>query len=242
MVFPHIELPFTGGVPVLHMPGKSSYDSGLLGSVSSYIPGSGTKLDGLQANDPMIYGDAPRNPRDPDRFEAGDPSQVEFRLRSVPSGLTEELHRDVFIRRASFMPEEKILKNRLFASLKRQYSLIDQNGDGVLSYAELDIDGHSDNLPNTRLYFPITMFDRFVIQREINDGYIAPRFSDSQLGYVLSGDMKTMTGDLIKTPGIESHSASIEVRDEDDNLGSQTTAKVVDEAVKPSAAIVSAQK
>ncbi len=187
MVFPHQEFPFAGGVYALHPP-EGAYKAGTLGHFLSIVPGSGPL--GINNNDPMIYGDNPADPRDPDRFQAFNPDQREFRLRSVPSGLTEEIHRDVFTRRASFHPEETNLQTRLYLSLAYQYSLIDQNNDGVLTFEELDINGMSDGRPNTRLYFPITEFDRYIIQREINDGMIVPRFANSQRAWVLSGNMK----------------------------------------------------
>lgn len=196
MVFPHQEFPFAGGVPALHPP-LGSFADGTLGHILSIVPGSGPF--GINNNDPHIYGDNPSDPRDPDRFESIDPAQKEFRLRSVPSGLTEEIHRDVFIRRASFHPEENNLERRLFFAMAYEYSLVDTNNDGVLTFEELDIDGTSDGgQSNERLYFAITEFDRLIIQREINDGMIVPRFANSQRAWVLNGDMKSITGERIR--------------------------------------------
>jgi hypothetical protein len=45
-------------------------------------------------------------------------------------------------------------------------------------------DGFADN---TRLYLPPTVFNRFAVTREINDGLLAPRFSPSQRAWVLAG-------------------------------------------------------
>jgi hypothetical protein len=184
MVFPHQEFPFTGGVPPFYPP-SGSFAAGQLGHTLSIVPGSGPL--GVSNNDPRIYGDNPDDPRDPDRSEATNPAQREFRLRSVPSGLTEEIHRDVFLRRASFQPGVTNLQQRLYASVAKEIALVDKNADGVLTFEELDINGTSDGLPNTRLYFPITAFNRYVVQREINDGLIAPRFANSQRAWVLSG-------------------------------------------------------
>ena len=196
MVFPHQEFPFAGGVPALHPP-EGSYAAGTLGHFLSIVPGSGPL--GINDNDPHVYGDNPDDPRDPDRFQAVDMSQIEFRLRSVPSGLTEEIHRDVFTRRASFHPEETNLERRLYLSLAYEYSLIDTDGDGVLTFEELDINGESDGgQSNERLYFPVTYYDRFIIQREINDGLIVPRFANSQRAWVLAGDLKDMAGERIR--------------------------------------------
>jgi hypothetical protein len=61
--------------------------------------------------------------------------------------------------------------------------------DGVISFAEADINGTSDGQPNTRLYLPATAFNRFALTREIIDGLLAPRFAPGQRGYVLSGLM-----------------------------------------------------
>jgi hypothetical protein len=61
------------------------------------------------------------------------------------------------------------------------------DGDGVVSFNEADIEGTSDGLPNTRLYLPATVFDRYAMTREINDGLLAPRFAPGQRGYVVAG-------------------------------------------------------
>jgi hypothetical protein len=64
---------------------------------------------------------------------------------------------------------------------------VDQNGDGVVSAAEGDVDTASDGFANNeRLFIPATQFDRFSVTREINDGLLAPRFAPSQKGWVLS--------------------------------------------------------
>jgi hypothetical protein len=188
MVFPHQEFPFTGGVPPFYPP-DGAFAAGQLGHTLSIVPGSGPQ--GI-SNDPRVYGDNPDDPRDPDRSQAADSIQQEFRLRSVPSGLTEEIHRDVFLRRASHEPNVTNLQQRLYASVAKEIALVDQDNDGVLSFDELDIDGTSDDLPNDRLYFPITAFNRYIIQREINDGLIAPRFANSQRAWVLSGFLQSV--------------------------------------------------
>ena len=43
------------------------------------------------------------------------------------------------------------------------------------------------NADNTRLYLSPTSFNRFAVTREINDGFLAPRFSPSTQAWVLSG-------------------------------------------------------
>jgi hypothetical protein len=65
---------------------------------------------------------------------------------------------------------------------------VDSDGDGVISAVEGDIDTPSDGFAdNTRLFLPATVFNRFAVTREINDGLIAPRFSPSTQAWVLSG-------------------------------------------------------
>lgn len=187
MVFPHFEFPHVGG-QIAFMPPAGAFAAGVLGQFLSSIPGSGPA--GIQ-NDGRTYGDNPDIPRDPDRSEASVPEQLEFRLRSSPSGMNEEIHADVFLRRASFMPGVSDPQTRLYASVARQVALIDKNGDGVLSFQEIDMNGTSDGgLPNTRLYFPISVYSRFTITREANDGLVAPRFANTQRAVVLQGFIK----------------------------------------------------
>jgi hypothetical protein len=53
--------------------------------------------------------------------------------------------------------------------------------------AEGDIDTASDGFEdNSRLFLPPTVFNRFAVTREINDG-LAPRFAPSQRAWVLTG-------------------------------------------------------
>ncbi len=52
---------------------------------------------------------------------------------------------------------------------------MDPNGDGVLSFAEADVNGTPDGLPNPWLYLPPTASNRFAITREINDGLLPRR-------------------------------------------------------------------
>ena len=174
--FPAYELPFTGGIP-------GTFDAGQVGALSSVVPGSGPA--GTK-NDPRQFGDAPDNPRDPDRTDATFPAQRETRLRFIPSGLANEVFLDVFVRIASFEPGVG-LPQRLFDAYAKEVARVDQDGDGVVSFAEADIDGTSDGLPNSRLYLPATAFNRYAMTREINDGLLAPRFAPGQRGYVSSG-------------------------------------------------------
>ncbi len=176
-IFPHYELPFTGGVP-------GTFAAGLQYNVLSHIPGSGPA--GI-VNDKLVYGDNPDNPRDPDRAEATNPAQQEFRNRFIPSGLDQEILFNAFLRVASFHPGVTDVGQRLFLSYAQEVARVDQNGDGVISFVEADVDGTSDGLLNTRLYLSPRAFNRFAVTREINDGLLAPRFAPFQRAYVLSG-------------------------------------------------------
>jgi hypothetical protein len=175
-IFPHYELPFTGGLPGTF--------PGLQYGLQSVIPGSGPF--GV-LNTAATHGDDPNNPRDPDRFEPVSSGQTETRNRFVPSGLTAEIFRDVFVRPASFLPGVRDVAERLLRAYAIEVARVDQNGDGALSFAEADVDGISDGLANTRLYLSPRSFDRFFVTREINDGLLAPRFEPSQRAWVLSG-------------------------------------------------------
>jgi hypothetical protein len=177
-VFPHYELPSTGGLP-------GTFPA-LQYSIQSVIPGSGPF--GV-LNTAATHGDDPNNPRDPDRFEPVSSGQTETRNRFVPSGLAAEIFRDVFTRPASFLPGVTDIGERLLRAYAIEVARVDQNGDGALSFAEADVAESSDGLPNTRLYLSPTSFNRFFVTREINDGLLAPRFEPSQRAWVLSGSL-----------------------------------------------------
>jgi hypothetical protein len=189
-VFPLYELPFTGGLP-------GSFEAGQVGALQSIVPGSGPS--GIK-NSPLAYGDNPYNPRDPDRAQntsLQDPDRPmennddhkEIRLRFLPSGLANEILLDVFVRRASFEPAVTDFNKRLFDAYASEVARIDQNGDGIVSFVEGDLEGTSDGQSNDRLYLPATQFNRFAITREINDGLLAPRFAPSQRAWVQSGSL-----------------------------------------------------
>jgi hypothetical protein len=175
-VFPHYELPFTGGLPGTF--------PGLQYALQSVIPGSGPF--GVR-NTTATHGDDPDNPRDPDRFEPVSSGQTETRNRFIPSGLAAEVFRNVFTRPASFLPGITDIGERLLRAYALEVARVDRNGDGALSFAEADVDGSSDGLSNTRLYLSPRSFNRFFVTREINDGLLAPRFEPSQRAWVLSG-------------------------------------------------------
>ena len=194
-IFPHYELPFTGGVPGTFAAGLQ-YNG--LKDLRSVIPGSGPA--GV-LNNKLVYGDNPDDPRDPDRGlvsslsdpdkpQAPNPAHLEFRNRFIPSGLDQEVLYNAFVRVASFHPGITDVGQRLFLSYAQEIARVDQNGDGVISFVEADVNGFSDGgLPNTRLYLPPSAFNRFAVTRELNDGLLAPRFAPFQRAYVLSGPM-----------------------------------------------------
>ena len=175
-VFPHYELPFTGGLPGTF--------PGLQYALQSVIPGSGPF--GVR-NSAATHGDDPDNPRDPDRFEPVSSGQTETRNRFIPSGLAAEVFRNVFTRPVSFLPGVTDIGDRLLRAYAIEVARIDQSGDGAVSFAEADVDGSSDGLSNTRLYLSPRSFNRFFVTRELNDGLLAPRFEPSQRAWVLSG-------------------------------------------------------
>ena len=181
-IFPHYELPFTGGVPGTFAAGIQ-YD--LFKDLRSLIPGSGP--EGV-LNNKLIYGDNPNNPRDPDRTDAENPAQKEFRNRFIPSALDQEVLLNAFLRVKSFRPEVTDVGRRLFLSYAQEIARVDQNGDGVISFEEANINGFSDGgQSNRRLYLPPSAFNRFAITRELNDGLLAPRFAPFQRAYVQAG-------------------------------------------------------
>jgi hypothetical protein len=205
-VHPLYELPFTGGIP-------GAFEAGQVGALSSIVPGSGPS--GVK-NDPVNYGDNPNNigvlqasgPRDPDKFDAEeDDSQREFRQRFIPSGLANEIFLDVYERPVSFEPGVTEFNQRLFDAYAAEVTRVDtgdgfDNGNGIISAAEGDVDTPSDGFPdNTRLFIPATQFDRFAVTREINDGLLAPRFAPSQKAWVLSGTLVPVTPSVPASEG-----------------------------------------
>ncbi len=176
-VFPLYELPNTGGIP-------GTFELGEIGRRPSLVPGSGPQ--GVQ-NNPVIYGDNPFLPRDPDKFDGDDDAQREFRNRFIPSGLAHEIDLDVYERLASFEPDAPF-PQRLFDAYAAEVDRVDQNRDGVISAVEGDVDSASDGFAdNARLFLPATSYNRFAVTREINDGYLAPRFAPSQRAWILTG-------------------------------------------------------
>jgi hypothetical protein len=190
-IHPLYELPFTGGFPDKVGAPPDAFEDGEIGARQSIVPGPGP--DG-KPNKPQVYGDNPNRPRDPDLFDADVESQREFRQRFIPSGLAREIMLDVFARPVSFEPRTRNLSQRVFKAYVAEIARVDQNGDGVISASEGDVDSASDGFPdNSRLFLPATVFNRFAVTREINDGLLAPRFAPSQRGWVLQGSLVSQT-------------------------------------------------
>ena len=199
-VFPQYELPFTGGVPGTFAAGKQ-YD------VQSVIPGSGPAgIPNSEEPFKQMFGDDPNNPRDPDRGPNASPNdpdrpvaipsddQKEKRLRFIPSGLGNEILLDVWVRVKSFEPGVPDLSKRLLHAYAKEVARVDSNNDGVLTFVEADFEGTSDGgQSNHRLFLSPTMFNRFAVSREINDGLLAPRLAPSQRAWVLSGSISIVS-------------------------------------------------
>jgi hypothetical protein len=186
-IHPLYELPFTGGT-------DNQYEMGQIFLRNSVVPGDSPASDNRSLADAVKFGDNPNLPRDPDKFDAEDDSQREFRQRFVPSGIANEMFLDAFMRLASFEPGIKDTTRRLLDGYKAALALADTNGDGIISAEEGDVDTENPNCPqgdNTCLFLPARAFNRFAVTREINDGILAPRFAPSTRGWVLSGTQVT---------------------------------------------------
>ena len=186
-IHPLYELPFTGGFPDDFGRAPDTFQDGEIGKLQSIVPGPGPSGE---QNTPQAVGDNPNLPRDPDKFDSdnGFEAQREFRERGVPSGLANEIYLDVYERPASFEPEVRNLQRRLFDAYAAEVKRVSGNDDGIITAAQGDIDTPTDGFAdNSRLYLPPTVFNRFVVTREINDGLLAPRFAPSQRARVLTG-------------------------------------------------------
>jgi hypothetical protein len=179
---PSYELPFTGGLPGTPQNAQAS---------PSIVPGSGPH--GIQ-NSPQKKGDVANLPRDPDRLLNADDEEdtidehKETRLRFLPSGLTQEVLLDAYLRTASFEPGQYNLTNRIFDAYAKEVARVDANHDGIVDAVEGDLEGTSDGgQSNDRLFLPATAFNRVAVSRELNDGLLQPRFAPSQRAWVQSG-------------------------------------------------------
>jgi hypothetical protein len=184
-IHPLYELPFTGGFPDNFGQAPDTFQDGEIGKLQSIVPGPGPSGE---ENKPQVVGDNPNLPRDPDKFDGDVDAQREFRERGVPSGLANEIYLDVYERLASFEPQIRNLQQRLFDAYAAEVKRVSGNDEGIITAAQGDIDTATDGFPNNeRLFLPPTVFNRFAVTREINDGLLAPRFAPSQRAWVLSG-------------------------------------------------------
>jgi hypothetical protein len=200
--FTRFTSPFAGGFPDNFGQPPDTFEDGEIGKLQSIVPGSGPR--GV-TNQPQVVGDNPNLPRDPDKFDADVDAQREFRQRGIPSGLANEIYPDVYERLASFEPHVRKLEQRLFDAYAAEVARVDQNGDGIISAVEGDIDTASDGFEdNSRLFLPPTVFNRFAVTREINDGLLAPRFAPSQRASVLTGVLVPVTPSVPASAGRDS--------------------------------------
>ena len=184
-IHPLYELPFTGGFPDNFGQAPDAFQDGEIGKLQSIVPGPGPSGE---ENKPQVVGDNPNLPRDPDKFDGDVDAQREFRERGVPSGLANEIYLDVYERLASFEPQVRNLQQRLFAAYAAEVKRVSGNDEGIVTAAQGDIDTATDGFPNNeRLFLPPTVFNRFAVTREINDGLLAPRCAPSQRAWVLTG-------------------------------------------------------
>jgi hypothetical protein len=184
-IHPLYELPFTGGFPDNFGQAPDAFQDGEIGKLQSIVPGPGPSGE---ENKPQQVGDNPNLPRDPDKFDGDVEAQREFRERGVPSGLANEIYLDVYERLASFEPQVRNLQQRLFDAYTAEVKRVSGNDEGIITAAQGDIDTPTDGFPNNeRLFLPPTVFNRFAVTREINDGLLAPRFAPSQRAWVLTG-------------------------------------------------------
>jgi len=89
------------------------------------------------------------------------------------------------------------------AGYKAAVATVDTNGDGIVGAAEGDVDTCNANCPatdnpecpegrtNACIFLLPRSYDRFAVTREINDGYLAPRFAPSTRAWVVSGNIVT---------------------------------------------------
>lgn len=199
-IHPLYELPFTGGFPDRSATEPAdTYQDGELGREASIVPGDRIGLN-QDRQRTIQYGDNPNLPRDPDKFDADVDSQREFRERFIPSAVAREVFLNVYERLDSFRPDLVVLEQRLVEGYKAAIAVADADHNGIISAAEGDVDTcnpkcfpatPSDECKvsdNSCLYLSPRTYNRFAVTREINDGYLAPRFAPSQRAWVLSGE------------------------------------------------------
>jgi hypothetical protein len=162
------------------------------------------------------FGDNPDLPRDPDKFDAGIEEQRESRQRFIPSGVAREVFLNAFERVESFRPDLHNLGRRLVEGYKAAIQIADTDHNGIITAAEADLDTCNANcFPATPteecevsnsscLFLPATTYNRFAVTREINDGYLAPRFAPSERAWVLSGVIAQVSPSVPASTGRDS--------------------------------------
>jgi hypothetical protein len=146
---------------------------------------------GIGGEPPPDFAHAPRYRRFGNAEDLGDTALVAARTLQR---LANEILLDVYVRVVSFEPHMKDSEQRLFRAYAKEVARIDQNGDGIITAVEADLEDQSDGgQSNDRLFLPATQFDRFAVTREINDGLLAPRFAPSQRAWVLSGSLASVS-------------------------------------------------
>jgi len=96
----------------------------------------------------------------------------------------------------------KQLQQRLFDAYAAEVRRVAGNDDGIITAARGDVDTPTDGFAdNSRLYLSPTVFNRFAVTREINDGLLAPRFAPSQRAWVLTGIQTPVTPSVNASAG-----------------------------------------
>jgi hypothetical protein len=207
-IHPLYELPFAGGLPDRSPTQPAdTYLDGEISARDSIVPGNSPASNNRSPALAIEFGDNPDLPRDPDKFDADDDAQREFRERFIPSGIAREVMLNAFERLASFEPGEHNLQRRLLDGYRAAVALVDTNGDGIISAAEGDVDTPNPHCPqgdNTCIFLPARTYNRFAVTREINDGLLGPRFAPSTRGWVLSGPQVTNFGPFGASEGRDS--------------------------------------
>lgn len=115
------------------------------------------------------------DPRDPD-------SPASRSMRLIPSGISRDILVDTFIRRATVHPELTLdhdFTKRLLTIYFDRIDHLDNDGDGLLDRADV--------IDKPECFIPYNCYQRVAITREINDGWLGPRYIPSQKAFVLSG-------------------------------------------------------
>jgi hypothetical protein len=215
-IHPLYELPFTGGFPDRRATDPAdTFRDGEIGREASIVPGDRIGLNRDRGRT-IKFGDNPDLPRDPDKFDAGIEEQRESRQRFIPSGVAREVFLNAFERVESFRPDLHNLGRRLVEGYKAAIQIADTDHNGIITAAEADLDTCNANcFPATPteecevsnsscLFLPATTYNRFAVTREINDGYLAPRFAPSERAWVLSGVIAQVSPSVPASTGRDS--------------------------------------